>query len=102
LGYVNDYLPHYDAEALYHDLRSGLVHSYSIGETYAFTDLEREGKHLEKKLTRFGERTLLNLEDFVSDLEKAYHALYEDIRTDPAQFAKAKDRLESIGLMTVA
>lgn len=102
IGFVRAYLPHYDAEALYRDLRSGLVHSYSIGQTYVFTDLERVGKHLERKMTGFGERILLNLEDFVSDLEKTYHALCDDIRTDPEQFAKAKARYDSIGLMTVA
>lgn len=46
IAFVKHYLPSYDAEALYRDLRSGLVHSYAVGQTYAFTDLEREGQHL--------------------------------------------------------
>ena len=70
-GFVKAYMPRYDAAALYSDLRNGLVHSYSVGQAYIFTDLERAGKDQEKKLTGFGERTLLNLENFVSDLEQA-------------------------------
>jgi hypothetical protein len=98
-AFVTHYLPQYDAAALYHDLRSGLVHSYTVGDTYSFTHLQHAGKHLGTTQTVFGTRTLLNLEDFVDDLEQA---LLEDIRTKPAQFEKAKARYESIGLLTVA
>jgi hypothetical protein len=101
-AFVTHYLRQYDAAALYHDLRSGLVHSYTVGDTYSFTHLEHAGKHLETTQTGFGTRTLLNLEDFVDDLEQAFKALLEDIRTKPAQFEKAKARYESIGLLTVA
>jgi hypothetical protein len=100
--FVKVYMPNYDPDALYKDLRNGLVHSYAIGQTYAFTDLEKAGKHRETKETGLGKRTLLNLEDFITDLEHAYAALCGDIRTDAAQFAKAKARYEVIGLMTVA
>jgi hypothetical protein len=101
-AFVTAYMPRYDAGALYRDLRSGLVHSYSIGDTYAFTDLERAGSHFDTKMTGFGVRTLLNLEDFANDLEHAYQALREDIETDPDRLAKAKARYDSLGLMTVA
>lgn len=70
-AFVTRYMPQYDAAALYHDLRSGLVHSYAVGQTYSFTNLEHAGKHLETTQTGFGMRTLLNLEDFVDDLEQA-------------------------------
>ncbi|MEK7075682.1 MAG: hypothetical protein AAB948_02735, partial [Patescibacteria group bacterium] len=33
-NFVKRYLPKYDSELLYGDLRCGLVHSYSAGETY--------------------------------------------------------------------
>lgn len=101
-AFVTHYMPQYNAAALYHDLRSGLVHSYAVGQTYSFTHLEHAGKHLETKRTGFGMRTLLNLEDFVNDLEQAFKALLEDIRTKPVQTQKAKARYESIGLLTVA
>lgn len=99
--FVGAYMPRYDAAALYDDLRNGLVHSYTVGETYSFTDREQAGKHLETKTFSFGRRTLLNLEDFVSDLEKAYEALREDVRTNPDRFAKAKRRYESNSLLSV-
>ena len=96
--FVSTYMPSdYEPEALYKDLRSGLVHSYTIGDTYAFTDREQAGKHFETKVTGFGVRTLLNLEDFVNDLEKAFYALREAIRTDPEQLRRAQDRYESNG-----
>jgi hypothetical protein len=99
--FVTTYMPRYDADALYHDLRSGLVHSYSVGQTYSFTDLERAGKHLETRQFSFGERILLNLEDFVDDLERALDALFEDIQTKPERFELAKTRYESMGILGV-
>jgi hypothetical protein len=100
--FVRTYMPSYDPSALYHDLRSGLVHSYAIGQTYAFTHLESDGRHLEKKDTNLGTRILLNLEDFLSDIEGAYDLLCEDVRANADQFAKAKRRYESIGLIRAA
>lgn len=99
--FVRGYMKAYDPHALYNDLRSGLVHSYAIGQKYAFTDLEKEGKHLETTHTeQFGQRTLLNLEDFLRDLEGAYRTLCGDICTDPKQFAKARERYDSKGLLS--
>jgi hypothetical protein len=98
-AFVRAYLPRYEPDALYNDLRNGLVHSYAIGETYAFTHLESDGPHLQSRATGLGVRILLNLEDFVSDLERAYEELCRDIRVNPTQFAKAKRRYESIGLI---
>lgn len=100
--FVEAYLTDYDPTALYQDLRGGLVHSYAIGDTYAFTHLERAGKHLERKDTGLGLRTLINLEHFVLDLERAYDALREGIRSDSVRFSKAKARYQSLGLLTVA
>jgi hypothetical protein len=101
-AFVMKHMPGYQSGLLYDDLRNGLVHGYTIGDTYAFAHLERDGKHFETKTTGFGMRTLLNLEDFVSDIEKAYNSLREAIRTEPTQFQKALARYESMGLLTVA
>jgi hypothetical protein len=100
--FVQVYLTDYAPAPLYQDLRSGLVHSYAIGDTYAFTHLEHAGKHLETKDTGLGLRTLINLEHFVGDLEGAYDALREDIRSDSVRFSKARARYESLGLLTIA
>lgn len=39
--FVKVYMPNYDPDALYKDLRNGLVHSYAIGQTYALPILRR-------------------------------------------------------------
>jgi hypothetical protein len=100
-GFIEKYMTAYSPHALWIDLRGGLVHSYAVGNTYAFTDREQEGKHMETKQTGFGERTLLNLEDFLADIEDAYRALCRDVLANRAQFDKARERYDSLGLLTV-
>lgn len=101
MAFVRAYMPSYDPQALYSDLRSGLVHSYAIGPTYAFTDSERAGKHMAPTQTGLGERTLINLEHFVSDLEQAFEQLRSDIVSDPERLENARRRLDSIGLLSI-
>jgi len=98
-AFVDAYMPGYNARHLYSDLRSGLVHSYAIGKTYAFTNLESDGKHLSVASTFLGRRTLLDLEHFVSDVKDAYLAFRADILSDPGRFASAQTRYDSIGLI---
>lgn len=90
------YLPQYDAEKLYEDLRCGLVHSYAEGGTYVFTDANKAGFHLNK--TPKG-KIILNLEDFLSDLRKAYSDYRNDILTNDDTFQKALKRYNSMYLM---
>jgi len=51
---------------------------------------------------RFAPRRVAHGNFFVSDLERGYEALREDILTDSERFRAAKARYESLGLMTVA
>lgn len=95
-GFVKEYLPAYDAEKIWEDLRCGLVHSYAEGGTYAFTNANEEGFHFNS--TQRG-KIILNLEDFLSDLRKAYKNFRNDILIDNDVFLKAKTRYESMGLM---
>lgn len=94
--FTTKYLTNYDAEKLYKDLRCGLVHSYAEGGTYVFTDANKAGFHF--NLTPKG-KVILNLEDFLSDLRKAYANLRSDILTNTGIFFKAKDRYLSMYLM---
>ncbi|HAR46555.1 MAG: hypothetical protein A2X56_04165 [Nitrospirae bacterium GWC2_57_13] len=94
--FVTEYLPHYDAEKLWADLRCGLVHSYAEGGTYVFTDANKAGYHFNTTATG---HIILNLEDFCADLREAYRRLRNDILTKNDCYQKAKKRYESMGLM---
>lgn len=94
--FVKKYLPEYDAEKIWSDLRCGLVHSYAEGGTYVFTDANKAGFHFNSTA---GRKIILNLEDFLSDLRKAYRDFRNDILMDNDIFLKAKTRYESMGLM---
>jgi len=94
--FVTEYLPErYDAETLWRDLRNHLVHSYTEGGTYSFTHEERDGRHFEE----WSGKIILNVEDFIEDLEQAYEKLAKDIREDSRIFFNAKERYEAIGLL---
>jgi hypothetical protein len=77
-AFVAEYLSDYIADDLYESLRCNLVHSYTEGGKYYFTDAEKAGLHLENK----DGRTLLNLEHFIGDITKAYDKLIDDIKND--------------------
>ncbi|MSU76029.1 hypothetical protein EXS54_00960 [Patescibacteria group bacterium] len=85
----------YNAEHVYHDLRSGLVHSYAIGKHYEFTDKQ----HLGKQWSMYRRRTVLNLEDFIEHLEEAYWLFIQDIRENDDVFKKAKRRYRKYRLI---
>lgn len=94
--FIRKYLPKYDSEKFWADLRCGLVHSYAEGGTYVFTDANKAGFHFN---STSGGKIILNLEDFLSDLREAYKNFRNDILTDNAIFLKVKTRYESMGLM---
>ena len=96
-NFVGNYLPSiYDPSKLYKDLRCKLVHNYSEGGSYWFTDNK---PHLHGQ-TENG-RTIINLENFINDLENALHKLLEEIQSDSSMQKKAIDRYNSIGLLCV-
>ena len=94
---VRRYLPSYNPSRLYKHLRCKLVHNYSEG-----------GSHwlLEGKPQLHGQRinglTIINLENFIQDLEKALQELLGEIESDPSKKQKAINRYNSIGLFCVA
>jgi hypothetical protein len=75
--FVNDYLPRYNSEELYHDLRNKLVHNYSIGSHYR---LIRKAMHLH--LQQVNDDTYLNLEDFIVDIRSALDKYFSELRND--------------------
>lgn len=75
--FVKEYLPQYNADDLYYDLRNKLVHNYSIGSFYG---LIRKAPHLH--LQKVNGLTLLNLENFISDLIAVLNKYSLELKTD--------------------
>jgi len=95
--FVKDYLPpFYDPEKLYKDLRCKLVHNYSEGGSYVFVDAKSElhGKKINGKL-------VINLENFIDDLESALRKMLIDLDTDSVKQRMAVNRYDKIGLLGV-
>ena len=95
--FVRNYLPSlYDPSKLYKDLRCQLVHNYSEGGSYWFVDNKAQlhGK------TVCG-RIIINLENFINDLENALNKVLREIQSDQSKKQKAIDRYKSIGLLCV-
>ncbi|NPV02067.1 MAG: hypothetical protein HPY53_11875 [Brevinematales bacterium] len=71
----------YNEEALYKSLRCKIVHCYSEGGDFIFTDNKQE-MHL-KHAEEHGNKLIINLDDFIKELERAskefYTLLSEDI-----------------------
>jgi hypothetical protein len=77
--FIDDYLVGYDSQKLRADLRNKLVHNYSLGETYSLTMQSRDA-HLRKATNG---SIILNLENFVDDLEQALHRFLNQLVTEP-------------------
>jgi hypothetical protein len=95
--FVRNYLPPiYNPSKLYKDLRCKLVHNYSEGGFYWLKD-DKPELHGQ---TESG-RTIINLENFINDLENAFNKLMGEIQSEPSKKQKAIDRYNSIGLLCV-
>jgi hypothetical protein len=95
--FVSHYLPSiYNPSKLYKDLRCKLVHNYSEGGFYwlKYDKPELHGQ------TESG-RTIINLENFINELENAFNKLMGEIQSAPSKKQKAIDRYNSIGLLCV-
>ena len=75
--FVKDYLPNYNPDELYDDLRNKLVHNYSIGSFYGLT---RKAPHLH--LQKANNVIHLNPENFISDLKAALDKYIIELRSD--------------------
>lgn len=95
MDFVNDYLPAtYDKEKLYKDLRCKLVHNYSEGGSYLFIhgDTSKHG-------VTVGSKKVINLENFINDLEVAMDKFFHQIDEDTIIQQKAIDRFNSISIL---
>lgn len=95
--FVKDYLPSlYDPEKMYNDLRCDLVHNYSEGGSYLFVDAKPDlhGHNQDKK-------TIINLENFIADLDKALSQVLGDLDKDAGKRKNAEKRYDEIGLLCI-
>jgi hypothetical protein len=96
-AFVSHYLPPiYNPSKIYKDLRCGLVHNYSEGGSYWFVDNKPQ---LHGQIVNG--RIIVNLKNFVDDLEKALNKLLDEIQSDQSKQLKAIARYNSIGLLCV-
>lgn len=87
----------YDPSKLYHDLRCKLVHNYSEGGSYLFTDNHPERHNVE--IT--DGRKMLNLENFLDDLENILNKYFEELRNDDDIYILALKRYNKFGILTI-
>lgn len=93
-NFVEKYLPSYDPERLYRDLRCRLVHNYSEGGSYVFI-ANIPSRHLKP----WNGKTFINLEDFIRDVEHAMRLLLREIKTIDKMRRNAVDRFTQVGLL---
>jgi hypothetical protein len=67
--FVREFLPAYDAAAVYDDLRCKMVHEYFLGARYALR-FKGKGSHLQVD-HKHPNKVHIDLESFVSDVEEA-------------------------------
>lgn len=75
--FVQEYMPDYNANELYKDLRNKLVHNYSTGNFYGLTR-----KSADLHLHTVNELKVLNLENLIKDLENALNRYIHELRSD--------------------
>lgn len=76
--FVKDYMPpHYNPKQLREDLRNKLVHNYSLGNTYSLVE-----KRADLHLTPLGNRIIINIENFLQELEEAFNKYINHLKQD--------------------
>lgn len=77
--FVNKYMPGYDSDKLYTDLRCRLAHNFTIGSYYA---LIHKNYTLHNKVVAQTGQTIINFENFYEDLENAIKKYISDLDID--------------------
>lgn len=97
--FVCKYMSAYNKDDIYADLRCKLVHSYSEGGAYWFTDNKRS-LHLSKHTDG---KTIVNLDNFIEEIESALKAYATDLqnKANQAVWASAIKRYDGNGIIQV-
>jgi len=96
--FVHAFLPKYDKEKLYKDLRCKLVHNYSEGGSYLFVH-NHSSSHLIYN-NEYG-KTYINLEDFVQELYVATEKLFDMITKEETLIINAVKRHKEAPLLRI-
>ncbi len=96
---VSIYLSSYNPSKLYCDLRCKLVHTYSEGGSYWFCD-NKPSLHLTVDSTTG--KTIINLENFINEIEIALGKFISDARTNSTIENNLSSRLLNNGIIEVA
>ncbi len=97
--FTKKYLPsNYKAWKLYTDLRCKLVHNYSEGGTYLFTD---NNNQLHMTTPPTDSRTFINLENFTADIKTALDKYFSEIKTDDNLLKLAIKRHQDLGVIGI-
>lgn len=86
--FVCNHLKNYNKDDIYQDLRCKLVHSYSEGGSYMFTD-NKKNLHLKKDSSG---KIIINLENFIDEIKKAL----EDYKNVLLNKANTRERQKAI------
>ena len=87
LEFCERYLPRYDANVLYKDIRCKLVHQYTEPRSLIFSDSSKR-EHLGK----YQDRLIMDLDTFIEDIESAWLEYRSDIMKDEQIYKKALKR----------
>lgn len=77
-AFVTRYLPQYDPEDIYNNIRCRLAHNYTIGQNVGLTHLN---PRLHDPMGTRGRR-IINFEDFCADFRAAADAYFDDLASD--------------------
>ena len=96
--FVDIFLPKYDKEKLYKDLRCKLVHNYSEGGSYSFI-YNNPSYHL--LLNNKNGKTFINLENFIQELYVVSEKLFDMITKEEARLINAVRRHKEAPLLRI-
>lgn len=97
-NYIKKFLPQYNPQNFYKDLRCQLVHNYSEGGSYVFKD-NKPSEHLKKY--KESNKIVINLESFVEELEKIVDDYLKLIIKNDVAYKKALKNIKLSGLLGV-
>jgi len=98
INFVNKYLRRYDGKQVYYSVRNGLVHNYSVERDFVFSEKGIDGPHLGKYKNG---KTVLNLEDFLADIENAMSKYFKALEHDNNLRRRAINRFRSGKMLEV-